>query len=215
MKLIVLILAIITSCNSSKSKVATNKLNNSIKRDTVSQIGNYVTSAFEDSKEQLWFGTIEKGIARYDGTQLKYFTKEEGLPSNRAVNVIEDSDGVYWLGTGEGLSKFDGHRFTNFLVKSGDWSSNMVNQLLIDSKGQFWIGTWGGVYTFDGKEFTPFLIPVPKVEKIINEDTKAWITEIKEDSKGNIWFGREGYGACKFDGRSFVHFLKKRWTSFK
>jgi len=198
-----------TSCNSQKKELRTNKVEDRPTNDTASQIGTYVISAFEDAGGNLWFGTLEEGIARYDGIQLKYFTKNDGLPSNRVTSVIEDAKGVYWFATGEGLSKFDGRNFTNFIVKKEDWGSNVVNQLFIDSKGQFWIGTWGGVYQFDGKIFTPFPIPYPKVDTPVNEDTKDWITEIDEDAEGNMWFARDGYGACKFDGTSFTFFLKK------
>ena len=210
MKLITILTITIltTSCNSQIKEARTNKVE-SVTKENVSQIGTYVISAFEDSKGNLWFGTLEEGIARYDGIQLRYFTKNDGLPSNRVTSVIEDSNGIYWFSTGEGLSKFDGHDFTNIIVKKDDWGSNVVNQLFIDSKGQFWIGTWGGVYTFDGKIFTQFPIPYPKVETSINEDTKDWITEIDEDAEGNMWFARDGYGACKFDGKTIVHFLKK------
>ena len=197
------------SCNPQKKEGRTNKVDASATNETASQIGTYVVSAFEDSQGNLWFGTLEEGIARYDGRQLRYFTKNDGLPSNRVTSVIEDPKGTYWLGTGEGLSKFDGRGFTNFIVQQDDWASNTVNQLFIDGKGQFWIGTWGGVYQFDGKTFTPFPIPYPKVETAINEDTKDWITEIDEDAQGNMWFARDGLGACKFDGVSFVFFLKK------
>jgi ligand-binding sensor domain-containing protein len=211
MKLIAMLMLTIwtTSCDSQIKDVRINKIDDSVTKETTSQIGTYVISAFEDSKGNLWFGTLEEGIARYDGIQLKYFTKNDGLPSNRVTSVIEDSNGIYWFSTGEGLSKFDGKYFTNFIVKKDQQGSNVVNQLYIDSKGQFWIGTWGGVYKFDGKLFTPFPIPYPKVETFVNEDTKDWITEIKEDAEGNMWFAREGYGACKFDGKSFVNFLKK------
>jgi ligand-binding sensor domain-containing protein len=211
MKLIVILMLTIwtASCNSQKTEVRTTKVDDSVTKDTASQIGTYVTSAFEDSKGNLWFGTLEEGIARYDGTQLRYFTKNDGLPSNRVTSVIEDANGVYWLGTGEGLSKFDGQDFTNYIVKKDDWGSNVVNQLFFDHKGQFWIGTWGGVYQFDGKKFTPFTIPYPQIDTPINEDTKDWITEIDEDAEGNMWFARDGYGACKFDGASFLYFLKK------
>jgi hypothetical protein len=27
--------------------------------------------------------------------------------------------------------------------------------------------------------------------------------------KGNIWFGRDGYGACKYDGSSFTRFTNE------
>jgi ligand-binding sensor domain-containing protein len=36
---------------------------------------------------------------------------------------------------------------------------------------------------------------------------KVW--GIMEDKKGNIWFARDGYGACKYDGTTFTHFMKK------
>jgi ligand-binding sensor domain-containing protein len=98
--------------------------------------------------------------------------------------------------------------FTNFSEKDG-LCSDMISNLFIDSKGNFWIGTWGGVCKFDGAQFENFPIPYPIVETKINPDTKDWITEIAEDTKGNIWFGRDGYGASKFDGNSFVHFTTK------
>ena len=197
------------SCHSQEKKVNTAELDNPVKEETASQIGQYVTSAFEDSKGNLWFGTLEKGIAKYDGNELRYYTKKDGLPSNRVPRVKEDKNGLLWFTTGDGLSKFDGHNFVNFRVKDDDFGSNMIANLLIDSKNVFWIGTWNGVYKFDGKDFHPFSIPYPKVETKINEDTKDWITEIEEDSEGNIWFARDGYGACKYDGKSFTHFLKK------
>ena len=41
-----------------------------VKEENSSQIGQYVTSIFEDSKGHLWFGTLEKGIAKYDGNNF-------------------------------------------------------------------------------------------------------------------------------------------------
>lgn len=210
MKLIILVLLSIfsSSCVSHEKKVKTDQVSDPVVHKNDPQIGEYVTSVYEDSKGDLWFGTLKKGIAKYDGTQLKYYSKKDGLNSDRVTAIFQDSSGIYWLITGAGLSSFDGSNFTNFTVKE-DFFSNMISNLLIDSKGTFWVGTWGGVYIFDGKEFTPFPIPIPKVTTPINEDTKNWITEIKEDSEGNIWFGRDGHGACRYDGKSFVHILKK------
>jgi ligand-binding sensor domain-containing protein len=187
--------------------VNTNKKSDSVKVAIESQIGEYVTSIFEDSKGNLWFGTNGNGIARYDGEKLKYFTSKEGLPSDRVTGIIEDSKGIFWLKTGEGVTKYDGKNFTNFLV--GDDNSNVISNLLIDSKNVFWVGTWNGVFKFDGEKFHPFSIPYPEVDTKINEDTKYWISGISEDAEGNIWFARDNFGACKFDGISFTHFLKK------
>lgn len=210
MKLIIIIaLSILSaSCNSLEKKV--NTFNNSDTSKVVieSQIAEYVTSIFEDSKGNLWFGTNGNGIAQFDGNELKYFTTKDGLPSDRVTGIIEDSSGVFWLHTGEGVSKYDGKQFINFLVGK-DFGSNMVANLLIDSKNNFWVGTWNGVYKFDGVVFHPFNVPYPEVDTKINEDTKYWITGINEDAQGNIWILRDGYGVCKYDGKSFTHLLKK------
>jgi len=208
--IIFIILSILSaSCSSQEKKLNTNKGNDSFTTKTESQIGEYVTSVLEDSKGNLWFGTLEKGIANYDGKELRYYTEKDGLPSNRVPSVKEDKHGLLWFTTGDGLSKFDGQQFVTFRVKEDDFSSNMISNLLIDSKDIFWIGTWNGVYKFDGKDFQPFSIPYPEVDTKINEDTKYWITGIKEDPEGNIWFKRDGYGICKYDGNSFTHLLKK------
>ena len=187
------------SCNSQEKE---------INEEMATQIGEYVTNVFEDSKGNIWLGTLQNGIAKYNGEELKYYTTKDGLPSDRATRVIEDDKGTYWISTGAGLCKFDGEHFTNFPV-TDDPSSNTISNLLIDSKGIFWVGTWSGVYQFDGKTFKKFPIPYPKVTTPINEDTRLWITEIDEDAEGNIWFGRDGFGACKYNGTSFTHLLKK------
>jgi ligand-binding sensor domain-containing protein len=186
MKLTILIILSIltTSCNSQEKKVNTKK-SDSTKVEIESQIGEYVTSIFEDSKGNLWFGTNGNGIARYDGEKLKYFTTKDGLPSDRITGVTEDSNGIFWLHTGEGLTKYDGKNFTNFLV-GNDPNSNMITKLLIDSKKVFWVSTWNGVYKFDGKAFHKFSVPYPKVDTKINEDTKYWQMLIIRIQEGHI-----------------------------
>ena len=210
MKIILLTLLTIlsVSCNSQEKKTKSAAIDNPTEYKKASQIGDYVVETFQDSKGNLWFGTLEKGVAKFDGKNLKYLTTKDGLPSNRITNVIEDDLGNLWFGTGAGISKFDGKIFTNFSEKDG-LCSDMVSNLFIDSKGNFWIGTWSGVCKFDGTQFEKFPIPYPNIETKINPDTKDWITSISEDKKGNIWFGRDGYGASKFNGNSFVHFTTK------
>ena len=210
MKIILLTLLIVLwgSCNSQERKTETAEIENPTEQKKATQIGQYVTGVFEDSKGNLWFGTIQKGIAMYDGKQLKYYTTKDGLSSDRVTSVTEDLGGVLWFNTGEGIAKYDDGKYTTYRIKKNDWQSNSISQFFIDSKGDKWVGTWGGVYRFDGEKFTPFQIPYPNVETAINEDTKNWVTEIKEDSEGNMWFARDGYGACKYDGKSFTHILK-------
>src|SRR5690349_21950278 len=69
------------------------------------QIDDYVVEIFEDKKGNLWFGTMAKGAARFDGKTLTYFTKAEGLCDNTVVCIMEDREGNMWFGTHNGASK--------------------------------------------------------------------------------------------------------------
>jgi len=175
---------------------------------TNSPIGKYLVEIFEDSKGILWFGTLSKGVARYNSKSLTYISKKDGMAGNAVVSIAEDKDGILWFGTHGGLSKFDGNTFTNFTKKDG-LIDDRVSNVIIDSKENIWIGTWGGVSRFDGSTFTDFELPIPEIEVPSYQGTEEWVSEIMEDSKGNIWFGRSGYAVYKWNGNTFTSFTKK------
>lgn len=173
-----------------------------------SQIGDYVIETFEDSKGNLWFGTLTQGVARYDGQELRYFTSDDGLNGNRVGSIVEDKDGNLWFGTHSGIAKYDGQAFKPFDESDG-LCSNQVSHLLLDQQGTLWIGTWGGVCTFNGRSFEDFPLPIPDIVLPPYQATMNWLTEIAEDAKGNMWFARDGYGVCKYDGKVFTHYTKE------
>lgn len=191
--------------------------------DKEAQIGEFVVEIFEDEAGSLWFGTMSRGVAKFDaspnesvgqGNAIKYISMEDGLNSNAVASITQDKDGNMWFGTQFGLSKYDaspngpggrGEAITNYTTKEG-LCHNSVSEVLIDSKGNFWVGTWGGVCLFDGTTFTNFPLPIPDIEVPPYQGTKDWVTEIMEDRAGNIWFTRSGYGAYKYDGKNFTPF---------
>ena len=172
------------------------------------QIAEFVVNIFEDSKGNIWFGTMSKGAARYDGKTLTYFTTEDGLANNSVVSFAEDKLGNIWMGTHNGLSKFDGKTFTTFTEQDG-LCYFRVSNLYIDRSDNIWIGSWNGVCQYNNGIFFNFPLPSPNVEVPSYQETTNWVTEIMEDKDGNMWFGRSGYGASKYDGKTFTHFTKK------
>ena len=175
--------------------------------DTSSQIAEYVVEIYEDKKGHLWFGTMAKGAARYDGETLRYFTTEDGLPGNTVLSFAEDQEGNLWLGTHSGASRYDGKAFTNFGQNEG--LHGMGCNILVDRKGNIWAATNHGVFHYNGLVFTEFKIPNPQIENLSYKWEAGKVWNLMEDSKGNIWFARDGYGACRFDGVLFTHFTKK------
>jgi len=207
------VLSISSACTSGKynnAQTQSKETNEQDNIDSSAQIGEYVVEAYEDNKGTLWFGTMNYGVARYDGSSLKYFSASDGLPGNTVTRALEDKYGNMWFATHSGLSKYDGTTFTNYTTQNGLCDDRVAN-LLFDQSGKLWIGTWGGVCAFDGSTFTKFPLPNPDVQLNAYQNTMDWTTEIIEDRNGNIWFGRDGYGACKYDPISgeFTHLTKK------
>ncbi|MFN0202997.1 MAG: two-component regulator propeller domain-containing protein, partial [Bacteroidia bacterium] len=162
------------------------------KLDAAAQLSEYVIGILEDSKGNFWFGTMSDGAIRYDGKSFTYFSTKEGLCDNTVASIAEDKAGNIWLGTHNGVVKYDGKTFTNFTEKEG--ISGAGCKILVDSKGNIWAGTNHGAFFYNGSYFAPFELPKPALEKMSYKWEVGKVWEIKEDSKGNIWFGRDGYG---------------------
>ncbi len=198
------------------------------------QLCQHLRKIYQDKKGDLWFGTNNYGIMRYDGDTLVYFNEQHGLGEGRITAILEDAKGVLWIGTAGGLSKFNPVResmdvsnsakqiapvFTNYTQEDG-LINNEVWSVTIDQNGIFWIGTLEGVSRFDGKTFTDFPIPKATVKDTNSILSYNRITCSLEDQNGVLWFGTDGFGICKYDpsaeaaGRSpFSHLTKANGLS--
>jgi ligand-binding sensor domain-containing protein len=193
---LLLLFVFITSCNGqikpplSEGNQALRYLPNeqNVKLDT-SQISEYIVEIFEDTKGNLWFGTVSDGVVRYNGKMLTYFSTKDGLCDNTVTGIAEDKDGNMWFGTHNGISKYDGKKFTTFAETKGQISGCKI---LIDRKGQIWAGTTEGAFRFNGTSFSKFDIPNPVIENKSYKWVVGKVWGLMEDKKGNIWFGRDG-----------------------
>jgi ligand-binding sensor domain-containing protein len=185
--------------------------------DSSAQISEYIVSAFEDNKGNLWFGTMSDGVARYEpsaapGKSLTYTSTGEGLVNNTVTSTIQDTAGNYWFGTHAGASRYNGKVYTSFGVKEGLHGG--ACKFLVDKKGTLWAATYDGVFRFTGNAFEEFVLPNPEVDAVVYNIRVGAVWRIMQDSKGNIWFGRDSYGACKYDpsapvATAFTHYTKK------
>ncbi len=171
------------------------------------QVAEYIVAAFEDRQGNLWFGTNGQGVARYDGRSLQYFSMGEGLIGDVVTGIAEDRGGNLWFGTHTGASRYDGATFTGFGPAEGLLGSGC--KVMVDRNGAVWAGTSIGVFRFEDNRFIAFPLPVPVINTLSYKMAPGQVWDLFEDSKGNIWFARDGYGACRYDGAAFTHFTKK------
>lgn len=176
----------------------------------IERIAPYVIDVFEDRQGNLWFGTMSKGAARFDGKTLQWFSKKDGLPSNEAVTFAEDKDGNLWFGSHGGLSKYDGKSITKIWSTSGrhDQGEGWMG-VRADRAGNIWTSTNHGVFRHDGTSFSEFKLPIDKKEITSYSITAGKASLALEDSQGNLWFRTDGFGALKFDGKSFTRFTRQ------
>lgn len=174
----------------------------------------------EDSKGNIWFGTIGAGVYRYDPSAklrngskfFTNFTTKDGLVNDRLGCIYEDKAGNIWFGTEGGVSKYDpsadaetdSKLFQNFTTKDG-LTDNDINSIIEDKTGKFWFGTRGNACSYDGETFTLFT-----TEKGVPFDN---VRSIIEDKKGNIWLGGNS-GLWRFDPSAKLNGSSSSLTQF-
>lgn len=171
------------------------------------QVSKYIRSMLQDKKGNIWFGTNDDGVCRYDGKDFVYFTEKDGLAGNAVRKILLDEAGVTWFATNGGVTRYDGKGFTNFTVKDG-LTDNDVWSMLKDRNGNIWFGTMKGLCRYDGTTFT--FIKMPEVSmKTKSRFTPKLVWSMYEDKTGNLWFGTDGGGLLKYDGASFTTITDK------
>jgi signal transduction histidine kinase/ligand-binding sensor domain-containing protein/DNA-binding response OmpR family regulator len=69
---------------------------------------NYVKSFLQDSKGNIWVGTVA-GLNLFDELSQTFsvITQNEGLSNNTIYGILEDEHGALWLSTNKGINRFN------------------------------------------------------------------------------------------------------------
>ncbi len=163
----------------------------------------------EDRAGNLWIGTFEGGLNRFDPSTAQFtrYRHDARDPASIASNTVraiaEDRDGTLWVGTqGRGLDQFDPRTgtFRHFPPDPANPSSlanGDVRALLLGSSGVLWVGTYGGgLHRFDPRtrSFTKV-----KIQPGSQGLTQGLVTTLLEDSKGVLWAGTYDGGITALD----------------
>lgn len=169
-------------------------------------VSQYIRSIFQDSKGNLWFGTIGEGAVRYDVKTLTYFSTPEGLKCVSVFAINEDKNGNLWFGTDQGVYKYDGKTFRNYNQQDGLNHTDISRKsILVDRSGTIWVGTHGGVYRYNpsadqqGTQSFSLFQQLPAIN----------VSGILEDKSGNIWFASSNQGVFRYDGKTITNIAIK------
>lgn len=178
-----------------------------------------VYTIYNDSKGNVWFGTSNFGICRYDGKSLswmyeKHLTEIEGGGSFCIRSIIEDKEGKFWFCNTSyrynilpASSTEQGKTLINYKREKGIDSlkapngNEMIYYMSIaeDNKRDLWMATYNlGVWRYDGKNITHYSV------KDGSDDITLF--SIYKDNNGELWLGTHEAGAYKFNGKTFEKF---------
>lgn len=190
---------------------------------TATKIDKSIRSILQDKNGVYWFGTNGGGVYRYDpsvslskgGKALTQFTVKDNLSKNQVQSIQEDKYGNIWLGTeGFGVSSFDGQTLTTFTNKENLQLNNGSGDGWKIEPNDLWFNAGGGVYRYDGNSFS--YLPLAKSGFSFGQAQSSpymlspyAVYSILKDKKGNVWFGTQAEGVCRYDGTSFTWFTEK------
>ena len=80
--------------------------NSFIRLDSTSGLSS-VSCLLVDSKNRLWVGTSDNGVALMENGEVRFWDKEDGLRSSKVRELAQDNSGHIYVGTTSGIVMFD------------------------------------------------------------------------------------------------------------
>jgi signal transduction histidine kinase/streptogramin lyase len=109
----------------------------------------YVFRAFEDSRGDIWFGSMGHGdcvLSRWEraSERVVRYAPADGIPEATPTAFGQDGAGNLWIGFYDGgLVRYRGGRFERFAREDGV-PEGFVRALFLDRERRLWVGTSGG-----------------------------------------------------------------------
>jgi ligand-binding sensor domain-containing protein/AraC-like DNA-binding protein len=160
---------------------------------------NLVKCIYKDKVGFVWIGTLE-GLDRFDGVEIKSYTKT--VFGNRiSVNALcEDPKGCLWIGTETSLYKFD--KLTESGAKINlDAVSVKVLALHNGTNNTLYVGTNNGLYLYNRNNGEIKHFPLGEKLHLVS------VTGFAGDTLGNLWLSTSSGLVCFSPANnSLVHY---------
>jgi ligand-binding sensor domain-containing protein/two-component sensor histidine kinase len=150
------------------------------KNEQLNQIS--AQSILIDKENNLWLGTNDFGIVKYDYKTITFINQANGFPNNNILAFCEDHYGNIWFGTnGSGLIKYFPCPFSYFDNIEGFKRADVFS-ILCDKDGAVWAASQSlGLYRLYNNELECF----DETKGILSRSIRA----LAQDKNGKIWIG--------------------------
>ena len=146
--------------------------------------GMTITSAIQDKKGYLYFGTYA-GLVRFDGVEFVTFSKtlDSKYDFTAVRSIFQDSKENIWVGhNDEGVSCFKKNGEVIKYTTDNGLPNNSVRAICEDSEHNIWLGTASGLcYLTPSREFV-----TPQGLSQLGQDT-IQVSKLYCDTAGRIW----------------------------
>ncbi|MEO7263349.1 MAG: two-component regulator propeller domain-containing protein [Ferruginibacter sp.] len=167
-----------------------------------------ITSLYQDYFENIWIGTMGKGLFILDphSYQIRPFTENSnfinasilslsGRQNTIFASSLQGSMAVELLPQNKDFTQ--PYQFSNF--DNTNTGTNYIYSIFKDSKDRTWFATDGnGLTMLNNKVFTYY----NKKDQLKDNH----IYSVTEDKNGGIWFSTATAGIYKFDGKTFRNY---------
>jgi ligand-binding sensor domain-containing protein len=132
----------------------------------------------EDEEGNIWVGSMNNGVSKFDGKTWAIYNFENGFINNSVFSIAQDGYGNMWFGTYGGLSILRDNEWTNMPEFGG------VHAILKDHDDNMWLSS----------ENYPILEYKNNTWYQYYDDECALCNLVNvffEDAEGNLWIGSE------------------------
>lgn len=167
---------------------------------------NTVCHMLQDYEGKIWGATRGSGVCCYDGENWSFYTTRDGLAHNMTNILYEDKKQNLWIGTENGLTKYDRRSkqtpFVSYGVEDG-FPNPYINSIVEDQEGYLWFVTKDGVIQAVSPSRSKQDLKLVKMHTIENGLLCNEISCAFADDLGHVWFGTQGQGVVRYNGKMF------------
>ncbi|MFA7274476.1 MAG: two-component regulator propeller domain-containing protein [Crocinitomicaceae bacterium] len=179
-----------------------------------------VYSIYKDNKGNMWFGTSNFGVCRYDGKELSWLYEDQmtNTPNGGSFgirSILEDKTGHFWFCNSHyrytispEVNRENDRNLVTYTkekgmdgITSGDGGNfTFFLSSVQDDAGDIWLVTYNeGVWRYNEKGVKHYSV------KYGNKNITLF--SIYEDKQGDLWLGSHENGAFKWNGKAFEKFV--------